>query len=258
MIGAIFLASCAAHAADEQAVDVELVLAVDMSLSMTRAELEIQRVGYAAALTSPAVIRAIQSGLHGQVAITFVEWSGTDQQRIVVPWHLVSSAADAQMIAERITAERQLGWRRTSISGALSFAASLFEGNGFSSSKRIIDISGDGPNNAGAPVLIARNAVLAEGITINGLPLMTAMGYMSALEFEDLDEYYRECVVGGPGSFVMPVISWEEFPETIRRKLVLELSGYTPPHRLRPVMAGGYDCLIGEKLWQQRRQYFSP
>lgn len=254
-----WLSGCVlAMATDEQAVDVELVLAVDMSLSMTREELEIQRAGYESALTNPAVIRAIRSGLHGQVAITFVEWSGAGQQRVVVPWHLVAGEEDASRIAANLRAERELGWRRTSISGALQFAASLFDNNGFASQRRIIDISGDGPNNAGIPVTFARDSVIRQGIVINGLPLMTGLGYVSSLEFDDLDRYYEECVVGGPGSFVMPVRKWEEFAETVRRKLVLELSGGEPAPRIRLASGGVYDCLIGEKLWQQRRFQFGP
>ncbi len=250
--------SIGAHPADEQPVDVQLVLAVDTSLSMTREELEIQRAGYASALTHPAVLAAIRTGFYGQVAMTFVEWSGTDQQRVVVPWHLVATREDAAVIAGQIRAERQPGWRRTSISSALQFAAQLFAGNGFSSDRKIIDLSGDGPNNAGVPVTFARDSVVRQGITINGLPLMTGLGYDTALEFEALDRYYEECVIGGPGAFVMPVAAWEEFAETVRRKLVLELSGAEPSPRMQRVSGAIYDCLVGEKLWQQRRFYFGP
>lgn len=252
---AAFLSVTGALRADEQAVDVELVLAVDVSLSMMHEELEIQRAGYAAALSDPAVIDAMLGGLHGQVAITFVEWSGDGQHRIVVPWHLIASAEDARTVAEGIRSERPQGWRRTSISGAIGYSASLFEDNGFRSLKRIIDISGDGPNNDGGPVIAARDAAVERGIVINGLPLLTRMGFMSAFEIGDLDEYYRHCVIGGPGAFVMPVTAWEHFPETVRRKLVLELSGSLPAAIIR-VAAGlaTYDCLIGEKLWQQQRR----
>lgn len=256
--GAISLLASAAQADDEQAVDVELVLAVDVSLSMTREELEIQRAGYASALTNPSVIAAMLGGYHGQIAITFMEWSGAGQQKIVVPWQLISSPQDAELVAALLHAERQPGWRRTSISGALQFAARQFEGNGFNSEKQIIDISGDGPNNSGIPVAFARDAVLRQGIVINGLPLMTGPDFMSVIQLDDLDHYYQECVIGGPGSFVMPVVSWQEFAETVRRKLVLELSGTMPRPRLIHASSSMYDCMIGEKLWQQRRGLFGP
>ncbi|MEL7428710.1 MAG: DUF1194 domain-containing protein [Pseudomonadota bacterium] len=244
--------------AAEVEVDVQLVLAVDVSRSMSRAELEIQRRGYAAALADEQVIRAIESGLLGRVAITYVEWAGTFSQRTVIDWTLVSNRAEALALAERLTANFSSALRRTSITGMLDHGAPLFEGNGFTSLRRIIDISGDGPNNQGGLVTLARDRTLAKGIVINGLPLMTREGVGTQFDLDDLDEYYRQCVIGGPGSFVIPVRSWEEFPSAVRQKLILELAGDTHlpviKAQLSAQMPGGYDCQIGEKLWEQFRQ----
>ena len=238
----------------ETDVDIELFLAVDVSRSMSPRELEIQRRGYAEALRSPEVIRAIQSGWLGQSAITYVEWAGSNSQRVIVDWTLVRTPADAKAIADRLTAYFVDALRRTSISGVLDYAAASFENNGFRGIRRVIDISGDGPNNQGLPVNFVRDEVLAKGIIINGLPLMTKEGMGAAWHLDDLDQYYFHCVIGGPGSFVLPVLEWMKFPEAVRRKLVLELALPTlplkQPQLLQTVQAGGYDCLIGEKIWE--------
>jgi len=133
------------------------------------------------------------------------------------------------------------------------FAAKRFDGNGFASLRQVIDVSGDGPNNQGRPVEPARDEVLAKGIVINGLPLMTREGMGSQWHLDDLDEYYRHCVIGGPGAFVIPVLEWSQFPQAVRRKLVLELAQQrqVPPARANLIRVGSpeYDCLIGEKIW---------
>lgn len=258
----VCLLSVPSKAADTE-VDVQLVLAVDVSRSMSPRELEIQRRGYAEALVSEEVISAIQSGLLGRVAITYIEWAGTFSQRIVVDWSLVSNRAEAQVFADKLTAHFEDSLRRTSISGGLEFSANLFQQNGYISNRRIIDVSGDGPNNQGRPVVIARDEVLERGIVINGLPLMTDEGVGGFLSIDDLDEYYRNCVVGGPGSFVIPVLSWEQFPTAVRQKLVLELAYREDVNdrELTVINASDptYDCLIGEKLWELfRGQLFRP
>ncbi|MEM6388138.1 MAG: DUF1194 domain-containing protein [Pseudomonadota bacterium] len=240
------------HAADVE-VDVELVLAVDVSRSMSPRELEIQRRGYASALTSPDVIKAIRSGLLGRIAVTYFEWAGRHSQRTIVPWTLVETAEDAERIALKLTAQFDPSLRRTSISGALRHGARQFVDNGFTGMRRVIDVSGDGPNNNGGPVVAARDAALDQGIIINGLPLMTREGVGLRFHITDLDEYYRACVVGGPGSFVVPVSSWDEFTQTVRQKLVLELaSNPTVPKRAAfkaTRLDGTVDCMIGERIW---------
>ncbi|MEM6490140.1 MAG: DUF1194 domain-containing protein [Pseudomonadota bacterium] len=231
--------------------DVELFLAVDVSRSMAPSELEIQRRGYAEALVSEDVIRAIQfGGPHGQIALTYTEWAGVRSQRVIVEWTLVRTRADAEAFAAQLTANFDEALRRTSISGLIDHALPRFEDNGFAGERLVIDISGDGPNNAGRPVLAARAEAEARGITINGLPLMTREGMGAQWHLDDLDEYYRQCVVSGPTAFVIPVLRWEDFTDAVRRKLILELSDRQPDDM--PVRrAQGYDCLIGEKIWNQ-------
>ncbi|MDD9909155.1 MAG: DUF1194 domain-containing protein [Ahrensia sp.] len=241
--------------AEDVEVDVELVLAVDVSRSMSERELEIQRRGYAEALVSEQVIRAIRGGLIGRIALRYVEWSNTGQQRTVVDWTLIDGAQAAQAVAVKLTSRFNTALRRTSISDAIDSSAASFENNGFTALRRVIDVSGDGPNNSGRPVLEARDAAIASGIIINGLPLMTSEGMGSQFQLHDLDEYYRACVVGGPGSFVIPVHDWKEFPNAVRRKLVLELASAPAVPLIRATVSGknetGYDCLIGEKIWRQ-------
>ncbi|MEM1298564.1 MAG: DUF1194 domain-containing protein [Pseudomonadota bacterium] len=244
----------AAQLNGDEVVDIELVLAVDVSRSMTYHELEIQRRGYANALTSDEVIRALTSGPNQQIAVTYIEWAGVSLQRTVVDWTLIRDLKDARRVAETLTTELSNNLRRTSISAALDHAADLFDGNGFYGLRKVIDISGDGPNNMGRPVTAARDRAIARGIVINGLPLMTREGLGMMWHLEDLDLYYRHCVIGGPGSFVIPVNSWDEFGPAIQRKLVLELVGAEPqirPARFRGARPDGYDCLIGEKIWDE-------
>ncbi len=233
-------------------VDVELVLAVDASRSMSANELEIQRRGYAEALSSPDVVDAITRGINSQVAIMYFEWSGRHSQRIVVDWTLIRNLPDAKAFAEKLTAKLFAGKRLTSISKALEFSAKQFDTNGYRGLRRIIDISGDGPNNDGPPVLEARNQLIDQGIVINGLPLMTREGKGAPWDIRDMDLYYLNCVVGGPGAFVVPVYEWDYFPLAVRRKLVLELAMPNmpvPPARFIPAQAAEYDCMVGEKVW---------
>ncbi len=240
-------------AADDIEVDVELVLAVDVSRSMTPHELEIQRRGYAEALVSEPVVRAIERGMLGRIAVMYLEWAGWTSQRVVADWTLIATRGDAEAFAARLTANFDGSMRRTSISGALDAAAASFDGNGYEGLRQVIDVSGDGPNNSGRPVTEARDAALAKGLAINGLPLMTSEGVGLQWHLEDLDLYYRNCVVGGPASFVIPVHDWDEFPAAVRRKLALELAG-PPAAGLGGAMASDdYDCLVGEKIWQRMR-----
>ncbi len=253
-VAAMFSPVCLAPALAEP-VDVELVLAVDVSLSMSPGELQIQREGYAAAINHPAVVSAILDGGHGRIAVTMFEWAGEASQREILPWTVIASQADADAVSAAVLATPSIGMRRTSISGALSHATNLIETNAFDGVRRVIDVSGDGPNNQGSPVTEQRDKAAALGIVINGLPLMTNGGLTSSFSIENLDEYYTNCVIGGPGGVMIPVNDWDQFPEAIRRKLVLEIGGYHPPARILPAQFSSepYDCLIGEKLWQQRR-----
>ena len=240
-----------AHATE---VDVELALMVDVSRSMGPAELEIQRRGYAEAIASDEVVNVILNSFTGSIAVTYVEWAGYGLQREIVPWTLIDSREAAQAVSAQLTADFNYAMRRTSISGAVDFARESIRSNDFEGLRKVIDISGDGPNNDGRPVTVSRDAAIEEGLIINGLPLMTEDS-TSRWGIDDLDVYYWECVIGGPGAFVIPVLDWDDFPMAVRRKLVLELVG-PPDVILAQGRSGqtedGYDCLIGEKLRQQR------
>ena len=260
-LSGVWFALTALRANAAEPVDVQLVLAVDVSLSMSAAELEIQRHGYAAALTHKTVLQAIADGANGRIAVTYVEWAGTTMQRVVVPWTTIATREDAERVVAQMSARPPSSARRTSISAALEFGGDLFAESGFQSARRVIDISGDGPNNQGAPVAGIRDELIGQGITINGLPLMTRGGFSSIYDVADLDRYYGDCVIGGPGAFMVPVNDWMQFPEAVRRKLVMELAGEprraAEAARAPPVMLAaaepGVDCMIGEKMWRDRR-----
>jgi hypothetical protein len=234
-------------------VDVELVLAVDISYSMDPEELSIQRQGYMKALTSGEVLRTIGRGALGRVAVTYVEWAGVNQQSIIVGWQMIENAEDAERFAAMLGEAPVTRAYRTSISGALTYAASLFGRSPFSGHRRVIDISGDGLNNNGPPVAQARDVVLAQGIVINGLPLMLD-GKDDEAADTNLEDYYRDCVIGGAGSFLVAVNGIESFEQAVRTKLVLEIAGHQPAvsvlkaRSLRPRVP----CVAGEAMWQQR------
>jgi hypothetical protein len=236
-------------------VDLQLVLAVDVSRSMDQDEQQLQRAGYVTALRDPGVIAAIQGGPLGRIAVTYVEWAGHGLQSVLVPWTLIDGPETAGRVAAALAAIPLNRMRRTSISDALTFSATLFARSGFSSARRVIDVSGDGPNNAGFPVAGARDAVLSQGITVNGLPIMLKSGFASGFfDVSNLDLYYEDCVIGGPGAFIVTIQDPSEFASAIRRKLILEIAGRVP--RAVPAQFAGQgfaatDCQIGEKLWDQ-------
>jgi len=242
--------------AAQESVDLELVLAADISLSMDVRELRLQRAGYATAITAPRVLEAIASGFDGRIAVTFVEWAGVGDRHVTVPWQGIATRADAERFAAAIREAPLRQARRTSISGALDWSAGLFENNGFAGYRRVIDISGDGPNNQGEAVDVVRDRVVAEGVVINGLPLMIEALPVAWYNIPDLDRYYESCVIGGVGSFYIPVQEMESFADALIRKLVLEIARPAPVARVIAVQSeGAYDCRIGEKLWRQRMRY---
>lgn len=235
-------------------VDVELVLAVDISYSMDPDELALQREGYAKALTSTEFLNALRQGVHGKVAVIYFEWAGAAEQRVVVPWRVISGPESAGSVADEIMQAPIRRAARTSISGALLFGMKLFDTSGQRGIRRVIDVSGDGANNSGQLVTIARDEVLTRGITINGLPIILKRPSYSTMDIELLDEYYEDCVIGGPAAFVVPVRDREKFVEAIRTKLVLEVAMLTPPARIVKASANNprVPCTIGERLWQER------
>ncbi|RTL55313.1 MAG: DUF1194 domain-containing protein [Bradyrhizobiaceae bacterium] len=243
---------------DAGQVDVELVLAVDVSYSMDLDELAVQREGYAQALTSREFLQALKTGPSGKVAMTYFEWAASSDQKIIIPWRVIDGPESADAVAAEILKTPLRRASRTSISGAIEFAMPLFEQNAFHGLRRVIDISGDGPNNNGAPVTEARDAALAKGVVINGLPIMVKEINLATMDIENLDYYYEDCVVGGPGSFVVPIKDREKFKEAIRTKLVMEVAGRTPEpspgSRIIPVSASEprIPCDIGEQMWRER------
>ena len=222
---AIFAQSAGVRSADATTVDVELILAVDVSYSMDPDEQALQREGYVFALTSAEFLNALKSGIHSRIVITYFEWAGVTDQKIVVPWRLIDGAASAQGVADEIARAPYRRAYRTSISGALTFAVPLFEKSGQRGIRRVIDVSGDGTNNQGPLIVPVREETVAKGITINGLPIMLKEPQPGSIDIKDLDIYYEDCVIGGPGAFVVPIREREKFKEAARTKLVLEIAG---------------------------------
>jgi hypothetical protein len=230
-------------------VDAEIVLAVDASRSMDALEFDVQRQGYAAALRHPELMRAITAGRLGKVAIAYFEWAAAVQDGGLIPWRVIDGPEAAAAMADAIEAMPNARARGTSISRALGFATALIEDGAVEGERRIVDVSGDGANNTGPPVSGARDATVARGITINGLPIIrSAAGAM-----QDLDLYYQDCVVGGDGAFVLVATSADDLARTIRRKLILEISGLAPPPRVIRADFAPTDCMIGEKQFRRFR-----
>jgi hypothetical protein len=236
-------------------VDVELILAVDVSYSMDMDELAVQREGYAQAIVSKEFLQALKSLPNGKVAVTYFEWAASSDQKIIIPWRLIDGPETADAVAEEILKTPIRRASRTSISGAIYFAMPLFDTNPYRGLRRVIDISGDGANNDGSPIVGARDEALAKGIVINGLPIMVKEPSYSTMDIDNLDWYYEDCVIGGPGSFVVAIKDREKFKEAIRAKLLLEVAGKTPEGRIVPAAAKEprVSCLIGEKIWLDRR-----
>ncbi|WP_247969652.1 DUF1194 domain-containing protein [Bradyrhizobium sp. 195] len=253
----------APQADSRPAVDVELVIAVDISYSMEMDDLAAQREGFAKAIVSREFLQALRAGPIGKIALTYFEWSGTKDRKIVVPWRQIDGPEAAEAVADELMKAPILRGSRTSISSAIKFAMPLFEQNPYRGSRQIIDISGDGPNNVGDPVATARDTALQNGIVITGLPVLinaTPNGTKDISHIDHIDWYYEDCVIGGPGSFAVPITDRENFKEAIRTKLAHEVAGLTPNQS--PAPTGNKEprvlCMIGEKLWQQRWDTILP
>jgi Protein of unknown function (DUF1194) len=253
VLGLAVLGSVLADTKDQVSVDVELIIGVDVSYSMDIEELAVQREGYAQAIISKEFLQALTTGPNRKLAVTYFEWSAPNDQKIIVPWRLIDGQETADAVAHEIMKTPVRMGSSTSISGAISFAMPLFDENPYRGLRRVLDISGDGPNNTGAPVTGARDAALKRGITINGLPIMVENSSYSVMYIDNLDLYYEDCVIGGPGSFVVSIKHRNEFKEAIRTKLILEVAGQTAERRIVPVVQSDsrVPCLIGEKIWQQ-------
>ena len=240
--------------AREATVDVELVLAVDVSYSMDLDELALQREGYAQAIVSKEFLQALKTGPNGKIAVTYFEWAAANDQKMVIPWRVIDGPESADAVAAEILNAPIRRASRTSISGAINYAMPLFEQNAYHGIRRVIDISGDGPNNNGTLVTIARDEAIEKGIIINGLPIMVKETNYSTMDIENLDYYYEDCVIGGPGSFVVTIKDREKFKEAIRTKMVLEVAEKLPERWVVPVAGREprVSCTIGEKIWQDR------
>lgn len=258
LVALVLFAGTGGPARAETELDLQLAIAVDVSFSMDTEEQALQRQGFIDAFRSPAVSDAIRRGAVGRIAVAYVEWAGAEDQKLLVPWTVIdgpeSGAAFADEIARRPTRRAS----RTSIAGAIDFSVRLMGEGGFAASRRVIDVSGDGPNNAGRPVQAARADALAKGITINGLPIMLkAPGYF---DIADLDIYYRDCVIGGQGAFMVPARERDQFVEAIKTKIIMEIAERPAPTRfaaaplvvLAQALPGRMNCMIGESQWRDR------
>jgi hypothetical protein len=235
MLATCVAAAGAARAADLP-VDAELVLAVDASPSIGIPEFFLQRGGYVAAFRSAHLVDAIKAGRYGRIAVTYVEWAGPDSQRLVIPWTLIDGAESSARLASLLETTSSYMRLGTSISAALAYAYGMFSRNGFDG-RRIIDVSGNGPNAVGPPITPIRDAIVASGVTINGLPLSLTP------ETATLADYYRQCVIGGPGAFIVAVRGPGDFETAIRNKIVWEIAAASaPPLPLVRVSAPGGIC----------------
>jgi hypothetical protein len=206
-------------------VDLQLVLAVDVSRSIDEVEAELQRRGYIEALSDERVIDAILSGENKRIAICFTEWAGTHYQMVVIDWTLVDSATAARRFAEKLTEAPRTSQSWTAVGAALAYAGERFDSSGFSSRRHVIDISGDGRTNDGPPAELVRDKLVAQGIVINGLPVMMNRTNFGRPPDLTLDKYYEENVIGGPGAFMIVADNFEQFGRAVRNKLVREVSG---------------------------------
>jgi hypothetical protein len=257
-----------AEASAVEQVDLELVIATDVSFSIDMEEARLQRQGIIAAFRSPEVIDAIRGGALGRIAVAYMDFSSRPYNKLVIDWQVIEDQASAEAFAAKLAAAPPGRGQSTSISDALEMAASLIEGNPFEGTRRVIDVSGDGPNNAGRRVDIVRDDVLSKGITINGLPIINLADQWNSRYFlPDLDRYFEGCVTGGAGSSVVVAHDFQDFARAIRQKLILEMAGRMPKRsaprpqmmrasagvmRAQSITPGGppYEkgCDIGEKL----------
>jgi len=256
-----------AMAFERTPVDLELVLAVDVSGSVDFQEASLQREGYVKAIGSPEFAKAVAAGVLGRIAVTYIEWAGDGVQDTILGWHIIDGTNSARAFSKALASAPITTGPWTSISGAINFAVPLLEGNGFLGTRRVIDVSGDGPNNGGSLVTEARAATVAKGITINGLPIINDRLQPSGRpQIKDLDRYYAACVIGGPGAFLVVAKDFQDFERAIRRKLLFEIAGIRPAEprpantaddiRYHASLTYAPGCDIGERRLRQQRHRF--
>ncbi len=222
--------------AQGQTVDVAISLAADVSRSIDDEEFELQRKGYAAAVTSPQFMQAVQSGAHGAVALCFIEWAGPGQQALIVKWMTIRDGEGATDFAKMLLAAPRSFAGRTAIGDGIDFAAAQLAAGNFTAARRVIDVSGDGTNNSGRPVTAARDDATAKGITINGLAIINEKtgGIQGTFLFGHthppggLPNYYRDNVIGGPAAFVLQIVNFDTFAQAMTNKLLTEISDAAP------------------------------
>ena len=239
-LGLVLAAMGAAAVSAAEVVDLALVLAADVSRSVDDEEFKLQRQGYANAFTRPEVLKAIQAGPHRGIAVTFIEWSGASEQQVVADWTVIRDGESGAVFASTILAPPRSFAGFTSISGAIDFAVKRLAASGVEAQRRVIDISGDGTNNAGRPVTAARDAAAALGITVNGLAIINLRpnpGYFAHTQPPGgLPLYYQQNVIGGPASFLLVIEDFNSFGEAIVNKLVGEIAA-APPETKRTAVA---------------------
>ena len=239
-------------------VDLALVIATDVSYSIDENEAHFQRQGAVAAFRNPDVIKAIQSGPRGRIAVAYIDFATIGANRVIASWHVIRDESTAGQFAAILEAAPRTLGVNTSISSGIELAMHLLETSGMRADKRMIDISGDGPNNEGHMVDRVRDEAVAKGIVINGLPIMTPADQFDIYYLADIDKYYAGCVIGGQGSFIQVAHGFEDLERALRRKLILEISDATPPRPLLMKVAAvtsppshpAYDkgCDIGERM----------
>lgn len=265
----VTLQSATAQQGQNIRVDLELLLAVDISQSMDIDEHTIQRNGYVEAFRHKDVINALMSGPEGKIAVMYMEWAGDFDPIPTIPWTIIDSPKAAHDFADRLENEPIFGEQRTSISTALLAAKDYILNNNISSHRQVIDVSGDGANNAGKLVEPARDEVVKAGIIINGLPIMLNKP-REFYDIDHLDRYYKHCVIGGASAFIAPVFDLRHLSSTIRKKLVMEIASLDVEPDMAPIQfaetpgivraqlklpAEKTDCTIGEKVWGGRGYY---
>jgi hypothetical protein len=261
LASAAFAAFCVAQssggAAPTEEVDLALVIASDVSYSVDENEARFQRQGAVAAFRNPEVIKAIQSGARGRIAVAYIDFATAGANKVIAGWHVVHDKTSAEDFADILEAAPRTLGVNTSISSGIELAQHLLETSGYSAGKRMIDVSGDGPNNEGHMIERARDEALSKGIIINGLPIMTPADQFDIYYLPDLDKYYAGCVIGGPGSFIQIAHGFEDLERALRRKLIQEISDATTPSRFIRVAATplhsahpAYEkgCDIGERM----------
>jgi len=235
-------------------VDLELVLAVDVSGSIEKDEAELQREGFVQAFRNDAVIRAVTGGEHKRIAVTYIEWAGTGHQRLGIDWRIIDGAKAANDFAQELAGLPFASALWTSISGAIDFGIERLRESPHRSKRRVIDISGDGANNHGEAIIPARDRAVRQGVTINGLPIVNGRpSPYGTPQLPNLDWYFEDCVIGGPGAFIVVANGFEDFGRAIKRKLIREIAGLDGPRDRRALfrparMEKRPPCDAGEQM----------